>query len=147
MFSSSSSSSSSSCCPLRLVVTLLFVRMERRRVIKEHHPGCHRTDGDGAFLLCACAPSAENDCKDPSLADADISWGSLDGYAIIRVRPFQVWNRILLFGNIPPDQRMTMNGESVLSNRALSGVAPANQTKERSVHELFTGAFRKKSSM
>ena len=25
-----------------------------------------------------------------------------------------------------------------------SGVAPANQTKERSVHELFTGAFRKK---
>ena len=28
-----------------------------------------------------------------------------------------------------------------------SGVAPANQTKERSVHELFTGAFRNKSSM
>ena len=27
-----------------------------------------------------------------------------------------------------------------------SGVAPANQTKERSVHELFTGAFRNKSS-
>ena len=26
-----------------------------------------------------------------------------------------------------------------------SGVAPANQTKERSVHELFTGAFRNKS--
>ena len=24
---------------------------------------------------------------------------------------------------------------------------PANQTKERSVHELFTGAFRNKSSM
>ena len=28
-----------------------------------------------------------------------------------------------------------------------SGVAPANQTKERSAHELFTGAFRNKSSM
>ena len=28
-----------------------------------------------------------------------------------------------------------------------SGVAPANQTEERSVHELFTGAFRNKSSM
>ena len=28
-----------------------------------------------------------------------------------------------------------------------SGVALANQTKERSVHELFTGAFRNKSSM
>ena len=27
------------------------------------------------------------------------------------------------------------------------GVAPANQTKERSVHELFAGAFRNKSSM
>ena len=26
-------------------------------------------------------------------------------------------------------------------------MAPANQTKERSVHELFTGAFRNKSSM
>ena len=29
----------------------------------------------------------------------------------------------------------------------LSGVTPANQTKERSVHEVFTGAFRNKSSM
>ena len=29
----------------------------------------------------------------------------------------------------------------------ISGVAPANQTKERSVHELFAGAFRNKSSM
>ena len=29
----------------------------------------------------------------------------------------------------------------------VSGVAPANQTKERSVHELFAGAFRSKSSM
>ena len=28
-----------------------------------------------------------------------------------------------------------------------SGVAPANQTKGRSVHELFAGAFRNKSSM
>ena len=28
-----------------------------------------------------------------------------------------------------------------------SGVAPANQTKERSLHELFTGAFRNKNSM
>ena len=28
-----------------------------------------------------------------------------------------------------------------------SGVAPTNQTKERSVHELFTGAFQNKSSM
>ena len=28
-----------------------------------------------------------------------------------------------------------------------SGVAPANQTKERSAHELFAGAFRNKSSM
>ena len=29
----------------------------------------------------------------------------------------------------------------------VSGVAPANQTKERSVHELFAGAFRNKISM
>ena len=29
----------------------------------------------------------------------------------------------------------------------LSGVAPPNQTKERSVHELFAGAFQNKSSM
>ena len=29
----------------------------------------------------------------------------------------------------------------------VSGVAPANQTKERSVHELFAGAFRNKNSM
>ena len=29
----------------------------------------------------------------------------------------------------------------------ISGVAPANRTKERSVHELFAGAFRNKSSM
>ena len=28
-----------------------------------------------------------------------------------------------------------------------SGVAPANQAKERSVHELFAGAFRNKCSM
>ena len=28
-----------------------------------------------------------------------------------------------------------------------SGVAPANQTKERPVHELFPGAFRNKSSI
>ena len=28
-----------------------------------------------------------------------------------------------------------------------SGMAPANQTKERSAHELFTGAFRNKSSI
>ena len=28
-----------------------------------------------------------------------------------------------------------------------SGVAPANQTKERSVHEPFAGAFRNQSSM
>ena len=31
--------------------------------------------------------------------------------------------------------------------RVKSGVTPANQTKERSVHEFFTGAFRNKSSM
>ena len=30
-----------------------------------------------------------------------------------------------------------------LLERFSSGVAPANQTEERSVHELFTGAFRK----
>ena len=30
--------------------------------------------------------------------------------------------------------------------RPSSGVAPANQTKERSVHELFASAFRNKSS-
>ena len=29
----------------------------------------------------------------------------------------------------------------------VSGVAPANQTKERPIHELFQGAFRNKSSM
>ena len=32
-------------------------------------------------------------------------------------------------------------------NAPYSGVAPANQTKGRSVHELFAGAFRNKSSM
>ena len=31
--------------------------------------------------------------------------------------------------------------------KILSGVAPANQTKERAVHELFPGAFRNKSSI
>ena len=30
---------------------------------------------------------------------------------------------------------------------SVSGVAPANQTKERPVHELFAGAFRNKSSI
>ena len=39
-------------------------------------------------------------------------------------------------------QQGTM-GQKIL----ISGVAPANQTKERSVHELFAGAFRNKSSM
>ena len=34
-----------------------------------------------------------------------------------------------------------------LSLASKSGVAPANQTKERSVHELFAGAFRNKSSI
>ena len=34
-----------------------------------------------------------------------------------------------------------------LSLQILSGVAPANQTKERSVHELFAGTFRNKSSI
>ena len=34
-----------------------------------------------------------------------------------------------------------------LSGAILSGVAPANQTKERSVHELFAGAFWNRSSM
>ena len=33
------------------------------------------------------------------------------------------------------------------SLQILSGVAPANQTKERSVHELFAGTFRNKSSI
>ena len=32
-------------------------------------------------------------------------------------------------------------------NFLFSGVAPANQTKERSVHERFTGGLRNKSSM
>ena len=35
----------------------------------------------------------------------------------------------------------------VIISNGMSGVAPANQTKERSVHELFAGAFRNKSSM
>ena len=34
-----------------------------------------------------------------------------------------------------------------LEKTSHSGVAPANQTKERLVHELFRGAFRNKSSM
>ena len=37
--------------------------------------------------------------------------------------------------------------EVLRESKDLSGVAPANQTKERSVHELFTGAFRNKCSM
>ena len=32
-------------------------------------------------------------------------------------------------------------------HKLFSGVAPANQTKERSVHELFAGGFQNKSSM
>ena len=43
-----------------------------------------------------------------------------------------IWRSLIIFGPL---------------GRHLSGVAPANQTKERSVHELFTGAFRNKSSM
>ena len=41
-------------------------------------------------------------------------------------------------------RRVSKNG---FQGAILSGVAPANQTKERSVHELFAGAFRNKSSM
>ena len=46
---------------------------------------------------------------------------------------------LLLFLFYPKDQ--------LHYTRLLSGVAPANQTKKRSVHELFAGAFRNKSSM
>ena len=35
----------------------------------------------------------------------------------------------------------------ICSDLLWSGVAPANQTKERSVHEFFAGAFRNKNSM
>ena len=38
------------------------------------------------------------------------------------------------------------NGQ-IKTSWSYSGVAPANQTKERSVHEVFAGAFRNKSSM
>ena len=38
-------------------------------------------------------------------------------------------------------------GESLAKGwHRVSGVAPANQTKERSVHELFAGAFRKRKN-
>ena len=38
-------------------------------------------------------------------------------------------------------------GPGIPNPEPRSEVAPANQTKERSVHELFTGAFRNKSSI
>ena len=43
----------------------------------------------------------------------------------------------------PPDIAPKSKGYAA----PISGVTPADQTKERSVHELFTGAFRNKSSM
>ena len=39
------------------------------------------------------------------------------------------------------------SSKTTCSKSHVSGVAPANQTKERSVHELFAGAFRNKSSI
>ena len=50
----------------------------------------------------------------------------------------------------PPPPRQTLPGRPTPENLIsvhFSGVAPANQTKERSVHELFAGAFRNKSSI
>ena len=48
------------------------------------------------------------------------------------------------------DTLVALNRRLWIENRSIqkwSGVAPASQTKERSVHELFTGAFRNKTSM
>ena len=45
-----------------------------------------------------------------------------------------------------PKMSFSRFSQSGLCTKSISnsGVAPANQTKERSVHELFTGAFRNK---
>ena len=54
----------------------------------------------------------------------------------------------------PQLQRATATKEAAMylacqskCDKCASGVAPANQTKERSVHELFAEAFRNKSSI
>ena len=49
------------------------------------------------------------------------------------------------FGSKHPSRDLIFSGQILA--KEMSGVAPANQTKERSVHELFAGAFRNKSSM
>ena len=46
----------------------------------------------------------------------------------------------------PPGVQL-INNPFFAIHQVFSGVAPSNQTKERSVHELFAGAFRNKSSM
>ena len=48
----------------------------------------------------------------------------------------------------PQDRPETLQGKLGIEKIVrVSGVAPANQTKERSVHELFARAFRNKSSL
>ena len=53
------------------------------------------------------------------------------------------------FSNVPWHKRAFRPGTKYVFYKQflgiLSGVAPANQTKERSVHELFAGAFQNKS--
>ena len=51
------------------------------------------------------------------------------------------------FPDFPGGQPLSLGSLTPSLDSQKSGVAPANQTKERSVHELFTGAFRNKSSM
>ena len=59
----------------------------------------------------------------------------------------------ILHGNSVPTPEATrtckiqQNSLQKGSRYGISGVGPENQTKERSVHELFTGAFWNKSSM
>ena len=43
--------------------------------------------------------------------------------------------------------KMPEKSKEFQNSKGKPGVALANQTKERSVHELFAGAFRSKSSM
>ena len=63
---------------------------------------------------------------------------------------WQIWTKIRCEEGaigLPGQPPESLENRSLALEQPQSGVAPANQTKERSVHELFAEAFRNKSSM
>ena len=86
---------------------------------------------------------AEIQCR-PRIVDTDIDCGAR--FCGPRFRDFyrRFLGRVLGKGSWKGSEKGACYG---LHSQKRSGVAPANQTKKRSVHELFAGAFRNKSSM